>query len=48
MDFTIHGDCEPGYEDVKTKFSENFIAGLDHESSCCIYVGQNKVVDLYG
>ena len=44
----IQGSCAKGYESVRALFEENFRKGHEINSQLCIYVDDEKVVDLYG
>merc|ERR1712130_1069288 len=45
---TIEGTVAPGYESVKELFEENFRTGRETSAQLCVYVGEEKVVDLWG
>jgi len=45
---TIEGTVAPGYESVRDKFEENFRTGRETSAQLCVYVGEEKVVDLWG
>ena len=42
------GYVAPGFESVKKMFEQNFQRGADESSQLCVYVGEEKVVDLWG
>ena len=42
----IEGSVAPGYESVKKIFEANFDRGAEENSQLCVYVGEEKVVDL--
>ena len=44
---SVGGTVAPGYESVKVMFEENFHRGSDESSQLCVYVGEEKVVDLW-
>jgi len=44
----VQGDVAPGYESVKDIFTENFDTGREESAQLCVYVGEEKVVDLWG
>jgi len=44
----IEGSVAPGYESVKKIFEANFDRGAEENSQLCVYVGEEKVVDLVG
>ena len=46
--YPIFGYCAPGFERVVEAFSENFKLGEEVGSACAVYVGNEKVVDLWG
>ena len=46
--FVVQGDVQPGYEEVMKKFEQNFVKGIDKNSQLCVYVGDQKVVDVWG
>jgi CubicO group peptidase (beta-lactamase class C family) len=41
------GYVKPGFEPVMDKFRSNFESGHDVNSQLCVYVGEDKVVDLW-
>ena len=47
-DYMIDGDVKPGYQAVKEKFESLFQQDFDKVSQLCVYVGEEKVVDLWG
>jgi len=44
----IHGFIEPGFEEVKEKFINNFKKGEEVGAACTAYYKGKKVVDLWG
>ena len=44
----IGGTVDPGFESVKKLFIKNFELGSDENSQLCVYVGERKVIDLWG
>eukprot|EP00090_Calanus_glacialis_P024125 TRINITY_DN37455_c0_g1_i1.p1 TRINITY_DN37455_c0_g1~~TRINITY_DN37455_c0_g1_i1.p1 ORF type:complete len:428 (-),score=98.05 TRINITY_DN37455_c0_g1_i1:82-1365(-) len=47
-DVEIKGTVSPGFEPVKAMFTENFHKGREESAQLCVYVGEEKVVDLWG
>jgi CubicO group peptidase (beta-lactamase class C family) len=47
-EFPIHGKCDPAFSMVRDAFADNFEAGMEVGASCAVYVGGQKVVDLWG
>ena len=47
-DFIIEGTVAPGYESLRQMFETNYELGCEENSQLCIYVGEEKVVDLWG
>jgi len=47
-DVEIHGTVSPGYEPVKDMFTDNFYKGREESAQLCVYVGEEKVVDIWG
>ncbi len=45
---TVEGHVSPGFEPVANVFTENFRLGREANAQCCVYVGEDKVVDLWG
>jgi len=43
----VHGTVAPGYESVREMFEENFRAGREENAQLCVYVGEQRVVDLW-
>ena len=43
----IQGTVSPGYETVRELFEKNFIEGREENAQLCVYVGEEKVVDLW-
>ena len=46
--YEIHGHVSPGYEPVLETFREHFEQGREENAQCCAYVGEEKVVDIWG
>ena len=46
--YTICGTVSPGFEPVKTLFESNFSRGREFDAQCVVYVGEERVVDLWG
>ena len=46
--YRIEGTVAAGYESVKEMFTEFFSLGSDKHSQVCVYVGEEKVIDLWG
>jgi len=44
----VQGTVAPGYESVKDLFQANFDTGREESAQLCVYVGEDKVVDLWG
>jgi len=44
----VEGTVAPGYEPVKEMFTDNFKQGKETNAQLCVYVGEEKVVDLWG
>jgi len=44
----VQGEVAPGYETVKEMFQQNFDTGREKDAQLCVYVGDEKVVDLWG
>ena len=44
----IQGHCDKSYLPVKELFSSNFLSGDDENAQLCVYVGNEKVIDLVG
>jgi len=44
----IEGTIVDGYEPVRSLFEENFRRGREENAQLCVYVGKEKVVDLWG
>jgi CubicO group peptidase (beta-lactamase class C family) len=47
-DVEINGTVSPGYESVKEMFTDNFRKGREESAQLCVYVGEEKVVDIWG
>ncbi len=45
---SVSGGVAPGFEAVADAFSTNFEERGELGAACCVYVGGNKVVDLWG
>jgi len=43
----VKGSVSPGYESVKELFENNFKRGAEESAQLCVYVGEEKVVDLW-
>ena len=46
--YLIEGTVATGYESVKELFIQNFELGSEENSQLCVYVGEDKVIDLWG
>jgi len=46
-DVVINGTVSKGFEPVKEMFTENFRVGREDSAQLCVYVGEEKVVDLW-
>jgi len=46
-DIVVNGTVSKGYESVKEMFTENFRIGREDSAQLCVYVGEEKVVDLW-
>ena len=46
--YKVDGMVAPGYESVKEMFEDNFKKGREKNSQLCVYVKEEKVVDLWG
>jgi len=44
----VQGEVSAGYESVRDIFQENFDTGREDSAQLCVYVGGEKVVDLWG
>ena len=44
----IQGSVEPGFDSVKQLFENNFTRGSEESAQLCVYVGDRRVVDLWG
>ena len=44
----VKGYVKPGYEHVLSNYEELFAQGHDKRSQLVVYVGSEKVIDLYG
>lgn len=44
----VQGHVAPGFEPVKKLFEDNFRKGADTNAQLCVYVGEEKVIDLWG
>lgn len=47
LSFSVEGYVAPGYEPVKKMFADNFYNGKESSAQLCVYVGEEKVVDLW-
>ena len=45
--FSIHGMVKSGYEAVREEFAKGFKMGLESKAQLCVYVGGEKVVDIW-
>lgn len=43
----VEGSVSPGFESVKEMFEKNFRRGAEDSAQLCVYVGEEKVVDLW-
>merc|ERR1711936_1568758 len=46
--FKIDGNISTGFGPVKKEFEEYFRNGMESRGQLCVYVGDEKVIDLYG
>ena len=46
--FVIEGHVSSGFETVKHQFQKYYQNGFDTHSQLCVYVGNEKVIDIYG
>ena len=46
--YKLDGDVAPGYEPISEQFATFYKEGLDKNSQLCIYVGEQKVIDIWG
>jgi len=44
----VDGYVAPGFESVKEMFTENFKRGKENSAQLCVYLEEEKVVDLWG
>ncbi len=44
----IEGHCDPRFAAVRTAFEENFVSRDELGAAACVYVGGEKLVDLWG
>jgi len=44
----VEGSVVPGYETVRDIFQDNFNKGREESAQLCVYVGEEKVIDLWG
>ena len=44
----VHGHVSPGFEGMLDTFAENFTRRRELGGACCVYLGGEKVVDLWG
>ena len=44
----VHGEVEPGFEEVESAFQENFATRGEIGAACVVYERNRKVVDLWG
>ena len=45
---SVHGVCEPGFEELQNLFSWHLECGKDENAQLCVYVDGACVVDLWG
>ena len=43
-----HGVVAPGFEPVRDMFEKMLRSGVDTKAQLCIYLGEEKVIDLWG
>jgi len=46
--FSVEGTVAPGYQPVRQLFEENFQAGEESCAQLCVYLGEERIIDLYG
>merc|ERR1719410_2307776 len=46
--FTINGSLSPEFEPVRRKLEEYFRSGMESRAQLCVFVGEEKVIDLFG
>jgi len=46
--YTVSGSVAPGYQPVRDLFEENFLAGEESCAQLCVYLGEERIIDLYG
>ncbi len=46
--FRVRGHVAPGFRSVAAKFADSFRAGREANAQCCVYLGGERVVDLWG
>ena len=46
-DVKVYGSVSPGFEPVRALFQENFEKGFDKSAQLCVYVGDEKVIDIW-
>ena len=46
--FKIDGHVDEGFEGITRQFEKMYQQGIDTESQLCVYVGDKKVVDIWG
>ena len=44
----IHGEVAPGFEPVRDAFARNFAEHGEVGAACCVYLGGEPVVDIWG
>ena len=44
----VQGTVAPGFEPVRQLFKENFLKGFEKSAQLCVYVAEEKVVDIWG
>ena len=47
-EYIIDGEVDLGYQPVRQCFEQNFKDGFDTFSQLCVYVGDQKVIDIWG
>ena len=44
----VNGFCDESFQEVKDLFTSNFVEGEDENAQLCVYVGNERVIDLWG
>ena len=44
----VEGYCDEDFLAVKELFLSNFLTGEDENAQLCVYIGSEKIIDLYG